>query len=125
MLALGIQKRWVNWSAVLVVLTGACNTKPRAVHFEEQVLADASAVTREYLRSRARTASMDSAGGARVLAAANSYSSPKLLALEPCHAEVRFSYRYGGKENYGAADLDYDKTRRSWVLTRLWVIHEE
>ncbi|HEX8208800.1 MAG TPA: hypothetical protein VF584_01340 [Longimicrobium sp.] len=125
MLALNIQKRMMNWSAILVILTGACTTNPRGFRFEEQVLADASAVTREHLRSRARTASADSAGGARMVAAAEAYSSPKLLVLEPCHTEVRFSYRYDGQENHGAADLDYDRTRRSWVLRRLWVIHEE
>lgn len=125
MLALSIRKRLVNWSVILMIFTGACTTNSRGFLFEEQVLADASAVTREYLRSRAGTASLNSAGGARMIAAANSYSSPKLLALEPCHTEVRFSYRYDGEENYGAADLDYDRTRRSWVLTRLWIVHEE
>jgi hypothetical protein len=124
MLTLRIKKHPLKWSALLVILTGACTTNPRGFLFEEQVLADASAVTRE-LRIRAQTASTDSAGGARIVAAANTYSSPKLLVLEPCHTEVRFSYRYDGRENHGAADLDYDRARRSWVLRRLWVIHEE
>lgn len=125
MLALKIQTRVVKWSTILVILTGACTTNQRGFLFEEQVLADASAVTREYLRSRAQTASTDSAGRPRMGAAANSYSSPKLLVLEPCHTAVRFSYRYDGHDNYGAADLDYDRARRSWVLRRLWIIHEE
>jgi hypothetical protein len=125
MLTLRLERRLVNWSVALVILTGACTSSARGFGFEERVLQDASAATREYLRSRAGTASRDSAGGARMVAAAGSYSNPKLLVLEPCHTEIRFSYRYDGQQNFGAADLDYDKTRGLWVVTRLWVIHEE
>jgi hypothetical protein len=120
--------RGVRYGLALLgmVMTAGCQQTTPGNAYADEILTDAAAATRTHLAQQAREPSRSQPGTVgRVAAAASTFSNPRILELEPCSVQLRFSYIYESSEKFGAADLEYDRTRRSWAVTRIWIIHEE
>lgn len=127
MLAL-ISRNWMARRLLFVglLLVTACQSRTPGNAYIDKVLQEAAAATRVHLRQVAQVASTHARrGSGREAAAATTFSDPVLLELRPCSAHMRFNYSYQGIKQVGSADLEYDRTRRAWLVTKLWMIHEE
>src|ERR1700741_378997 len=110
-----ILKRW--YLAALLV----CACSPRSVGeaYADAVTQAAAAATKEYLARVAAAADPRATAGSQrpiKVAAATTFTRPRIFRLEPCFAMLVFSYQYEGKPVDGASELRCDPETGAWIV---------